>query len=296
MAGRAGLAAAVRGGHHPVPCPAAERPTAGTAMAGCPPRRRTATSRRIPGYTTRTGRSRSSPTRAAPRLAARTTTTGSSHAAMCWPVYSSDPLTGPAEVIGPVAAGRARRHLGRGVRRDGQAALRPPERLRAAAVRWRAAAAVPGRVQPPGPGVTPGEVYEVSIPMWDTCVRLGAWAPAPRLEIASSAFPKIDVNLGTGGDMVTETDGGHRGQPVLARPVPALPAHPRLGVPAHLATRPRKSPARSCRLPERRSVQVSAKLRHATVTPCLQSPARVSSTLAGLARHVLGVRSRLPMP
>jgi predicted acyl esterase len=28
-----------------------------------------------------------------------------------------------------------------------------------------------------------------------------------RVEIASSAFPKFDVNLGTGGDMITETDG-----------------------------------------------------------------------------------------
>lgn len=28
-----------------------------------------------------------------------------------------------------------------------------------------------------------------------------------RLEVASSAFPKYDVNLGTGGDMVTETEG-----------------------------------------------------------------------------------------
>jgi predicted acyl esterase len=27
------------------------------------------------------------------------------------------------------------------------------------------------------------------------------------LEVASSVFPKHDVNLGTGGDMVTEADG-----------------------------------------------------------------------------------------
>ena len=54
--------------------------------------------------------------------------------------------------------------------------------------------------------VTPGEVYEVTIPMWDTCVRLPA-GHRMRVEIASSAFPKFDVNLGTGGDMVTETEG-----------------------------------------------------------------------------------------
>jgi putative CocE/NonD family hydrolase len=54
--------------------------------------------------------------------------------------------------------------------------------------------------------VTPGEVYEVEIPMWDTCVRI---APGHRLRlhVTSSAFPKVDVNLGTGGDMVTETEG-----------------------------------------------------------------------------------------
>ena len=54
--------------------------------------------------------------------------------------------------------------------------------------------------------VTPGEVGEVSVALWDTCVRLER-GHRLRLEVASSAFPKIDVNLGTGGDMVTETDG-----------------------------------------------------------------------------------------
>jgi len=54
--------------------------------------------------------------------------------------------------------------------------------------------------------VMPGEVYEVEVAMWDTCVRLPA-GHRIRLEIASSAFPKYDVNLGTGGDMVTETTG-----------------------------------------------------------------------------------------
>jgi predicted acyl esterase len=42
--------------------------------------------------------------------------------------------------------------------------------------------------------------------MWNTCVRLPA-GHRLRVEIASSAFPKFDVNLGTGGDMITETDG-----------------------------------------------------------------------------------------
>jgi predicted acyl esterase len=46
--------------------------------------------------------------------------------------------------------------------------------------------------------------------MWDTCQQFAA-GHRVRLEVASSAFPKADVNLGTGGDMVTETEG------VLAR-------------------------------------------------------------------------------
>ena len=42
--------------------------------------------------------------------------------------------------------------------------------------------------------------------MWDTCLRL---LPGHRLrvEIACSAFPKFDVNLGTGGDKMTATEG-----------------------------------------------------------------------------------------
>jgi putative CocE/NonD family hydrolase len=54
--------------------------------------------------------------------------------------------------------------------------------------------------------VQPSAVYEVEVVMWDTCIRLAA-GHRIRLEVASSAFPKYDVNLGTGGDMVTETDG-----------------------------------------------------------------------------------------
>jgi predicted acyl esterase len=54
--------------------------------------------------------------------------------------------------------------------------------------------------------VVTGEVHEVGIAMWDTCVRLAA-GHRLRAEIASSAFPKYDVNLGTGGDMITETTG-----------------------------------------------------------------------------------------
>lgn len=54
--------------------------------------------------------------------------------------------------------------------------------------------------------VLPGETYEVEVDMWDTAHRFLA-GHAIRLEVMSSAFPKYDRNLGTGGDMVTETEG-----------------------------------------------------------------------------------------
>jgi putative CocE/NonD family hydrolase len=54
--------------------------------------------------------------------------------------------------------------------------------------------------------VTPDEVYAVEIVMWDTCVQIER-GHRIRVEVASSAFPKYDVNLGTGGDMVTEVEG-----------------------------------------------------------------------------------------
>jgi hypothetical protein len=120
-------------------------------------------------------------------------------------VYSSDPLTEPLEIIGPVKVvahastsaadtditaklldvhpnGFAQRLC------DGMARLRYRAGFDAA--------------QP----VTPGEVYEVTVTMWDTCVRLPA-GHRLRVEIASAAFPKYDVNLGTGGDMINETEG-----------------------------------------------------------------------------------------
>jgi len=63
--------------------------------------------------------------------------------------------------------------------------------------------------------------------MWDTCVRLPA-GHRLRAEIASSAFPKFDVNLGTGGDMITETDGVIATNRLWHTPSPPVPAHPEL--------------------------------------------------------------------
>jgi putative CocE/NonD family hydrolase len=120
-------------------------------------------------------------------------------------VFTSDPLTEPLEIIGPVkviahvatsaadtdiTAKLVDLHPGGFAQRlcDGMVRLRYRDGFRH------------------GQTVVPGEVYEVEIPLWDTCVRLAA-GHCLRVEIASSAFPKFDVNLGTGGDMITETTG-----------------------------------------------------------------------------------------
>ena len=51
-----------------------------------------------------------------------------------------------------------------------------------------------------------GEVYEIEVAMWDTAQRVFP-GQRLRLDIASAAFPKHEVNLGTGGDVITETSG-----------------------------------------------------------------------------------------
>ena len=120
-------------------------------------------------------------------------------------VFTSDPLPEPLEIIGPV---RLVAHV------DTSAAdtditvklidVHPgnfAQRLCDGMVRLRYRDGFTAQQH-----VTPGEAYEVEIPLWDTCVRLPA-GHRLRVEIASSAFPKYDVNLGTGGDMITETSG-----------------------------------------------------------------------------------------
>jgi hypothetical protein len=120
-------------------------------------------------------------------------------------VFTGEPLTEPLELIGPV---RAVVHVTTSAADADITAklvdVHPngfAQRLCDGMVRLRYRDGF-DREQP----VAPGEVYEVEIVMWDTCVRL---PPGHRLrvEIASSAFPKYDVNLGTGGDRVTETTG-----------------------------------------------------------------------------------------
>ena len=120
-------------------------------------------------------------------------------------VFTSDPLAQPLEIIGPV---KLIAHVGTSAAdTDIMAKLidvHPgdfAQRLCDGMVRLRYRGGF-DRERP----VTPGETYEGEIPMWDTCVRLPA-GHRLRIEIASSAFPKYDVNLGTGADMITETAG-----------------------------------------------------------------------------------------
>jgi uncharacterized protein len=120
-------------------------------------------------------------------------------------VFTSEPFTEPLDLIGPV---RLVAHVATSARDTDIVArlldVHPNEfaqRLCDGVVRLRYRDGVTQES-----AVTPDDVYEVEVVMWDTCQRL---LPGHRLrvEVASSAFPKYDVNLGTGGDMVTETEG-----------------------------------------------------------------------------------------
>jgi putative CocE/NonD family hydrolase len=120
-------------------------------------------------------------------------------------VFTGDPLAGPLEIIGPV---KVIAHVATSAADTDITAklvdVHPrgfAQRLCDGMVRLRYRDGFEGEQ-----AVLPGEVYEVEIAMWDTCVRLPA-GHRLRVEIASSAFPKYDVNLGTGGDMITETAG-----------------------------------------------------------------------------------------
>jgi uncharacterized protein len=120
-------------------------------------------------------------------------------------VFTSDPLAEPLEIIGPV---KVIAHVATSAADTDVTAklldVHPggfAQRLCDGVVRLRYRDGFDAE-RP----VTPGEVYEVEIRLWDTCTRLGQ-GHRLRVEIASSAFPKFDVNLGTGGDMITETAG-----------------------------------------------------------------------------------------
>ena len=120
-------------------------------------------------------------------------------------VYTTEPLTEPLDVIGPVRLvayvatsaadtdicamlldlhpnGFAQRLCDGVVRLSRRRGARPPA------------------------SVVAGAVYEVEVAMWDTAQR---FLPGHRigLQIASSAAPKYAVNLGTEGDQTTQVDG-----------------------------------------------------------------------------------------
>jgi uncharacterized protein len=118
-------------------------------------------------------------------------------------VYTSEPLTEPLDVVGPVrlltfvstsAADTDVTARLVDVHPNGFA-----QRLCDGLVRLRYRAGHE-RAQP----VEPDSLYEVEVVMWDTAQR---FLPGHRirLDVASSAHPKFAVNLGTGGDESTAT-------------------------------------------------------------------------------------------
>jgi uncharacterized protein len=118
-------------------------------------------------------------------------------------VYTSEPLTEPLDVIGPV---RAVLFVSTSAADTDVTArlidLHPngfAQRLCDGLVRLRYRAGH-DRAQP----VEPDTVYEVEVVMWDTAQR---FLPGHRirLAIASSAHPKFAINLGTGDDESTAT-------------------------------------------------------------------------------------------
>ncbi len=120
-------------------------------------------------------------------------------------VYSSRPLLAPMEVCGPLqvklfAASSARDTDWAtkviGVRPDGFAL-----RLNDGIVRARFRKGMDREVP-----LEPGEINAYDVDNWSTCITLGVgWRI--RLEVASSAFPKFDRNLQTGGPIGKEATG-----------------------------------------------------------------------------------------
>jgi putative CocE/NonD family hydrolase len=119
-------------------------------------------------------------------------------------VYTSDPLSEPLDVVGPV---RLVAFVSTSAQDTDVTAklidLHPggfAQRLCDGLVRlsYRAGHDQPQPVQPE-------TVYEVEVVMWDTAQRFLA-GHCIRLEVASSAHPKFATNLGTGGDESEATD------------------------------------------------------------------------------------------
>jgi hypothetical protein len=120
-------------------------------------------------------------------------------------VYTSEPLTEPLDVIGPV---RLIAHVSTSAADTDVTAklldVHPSgfvQRLCDGLVRLTLREGPERAI-----AVQPGQVYEVEVVMWDTAQRFHP-GHRIRLEVASSAHPKYATNLGTGGDETTATEG-----------------------------------------------------------------------------------------
>ncbi|PZS19828.1 MAG: hydrolase [Pseudonocardiales bacterium] len=120
-------------------------------------------------------------------------------------VYTSEPLTEPLDVVGPV---RLITHVATSAADTDVCAklldVHPngfAQRLCDGLVRLRYR-----NGHEAADTVAPGTVYKVEVVMWDTAQR---FLPGHRirLEVASSAHPKFAVNLGTLGDQAESTEG-----------------------------------------------------------------------------------------
>jgi uncharacterized protein len=153
-------------------------------------------------------------------------------------VYSTPRLDGPMEVCGPLTVSLHAASSAKDtdwtakvldVHPDGYA-----QRLTDGVIRARFRKGLDRQVL-----LEPGAVETYEIDCWSTCIRLGT-GHRLRLEISSSAFPKFDRNLNTGGPIGLEAKGQPAHQTVYhdaAHPsyllVPVVPAAVASPAPVH---------------------------------------------------------------
>jgi putative CocE/NonD family hydrolase len=120
-------------------------------------------------------------------------------------VYTSEPLSEPLDVVGPVRLIAFVSTTARDTDITAKLVDVHPngfaQRLCDGLVRLRYRDGHEAAV-----AVEPGAIYEVEVVMWDTAQR---FMPGHRirLEVAASAHPKFAVNLGTGGDDTQASEG-----------------------------------------------------------------------------------------
>ena len=120
-------------------------------------------------------------------------------------VYTSEPLTEPLDVIGPV---RLIAYVSTSAADTDLTAklldVHPSGFVQRLCDGWCRLTLREGPER--AVAVQPGQVYEVEVVMWDTAQRFHP-GHRIRLEVASSAHPKYAINLGTDGDETTATEG-----------------------------------------------------------------------------------------